>query len=123
MYRPRILPGVATMLAIQVCAEPLLSASPLGKAIDPTAQALAIAFVAAAASGAVARRDFILPALTLWLALWGVVLGLLYAVAAPLDPAALPALLRTNAWAIAFTAVATTLGAASGAGLAHRRWQ
>src|SRR5690606_7343732 len=111
----------ATVFATQIVLNNI-AISILTVSIDQIAlRSVLIALLAAFAGGLVARNGIVLPAIAIWLLLWGVTIYFLYMIAAPVDPAPLPSIAQHNWIAFLGSGVATIIGAMLGQKLATQR--
>ncbi len=118
MNTKRILLGLAAAAVVGLVAGELIALSSF--AGDRVVQSVAVSFLGAAVGAFIARRDFVLPALGLWLFEWLVVVYVLYGIAVPTGQASVMAIAQYNLLNILLSALAVVLGALIGQGLGTR---
>ena len=123
MTHKRIWLGLAIMVFVQIGAGALLSAIGVELPGQGTGNSVLVAFAGAFAGGVFARRQFLLPALAVWLVIWAAITYILYSIAAPTGQGSVLSILQYNLVAIALSAVATAIGAILGQMLAASRSQ
>lgn len=114
MLRIRIWTALAVMALVHIGSSELLNALGVELPGQTTTQSVLVSFAAAFAGGAYAQRHFVLPALSMWAALWVAIVYMLHVMAGPNGESCLLQTLQLNLVAIILSAFATIAGASLG---------
>ncbi|MGN6656881.1 MAG: hypothetical protein ACTHJ9_16255 [Rhodanobacter sp.] len=118
MNMKRILLGLAATVAFGLVAGELISLA--GFVVNPVLKSIALSFLATTIGAYIARRRFVLPALSLWLVVWLLVVYIVYSIAEPTGQASFLAITQINLLSIVLSAIAVAIGALVGQALARR---
>lgn len=113
-----VLLGLAAVAVFGLVAGGLISLADF--TVNPELKSVVLGFFGAAIGAFIARRDFVLPALGLWLVGWVLVAYLLYSIAAPTGHASFLAIAQINFLSIVLSTLAVAIGALLGQFLANR---
>ena len=114
MPSKRLLLGVAALVAAQILLNNLASTFLTESVELIVLRSVVVALFSAFIGGFIARKGIILPAIAIWIILWVAIIYTLYAIAAPVDPNPLPAIVEYNWAAFLGSGIATIVGAMLG---------
>ena len=117
MNKKKIALGVVVVVLFWAIGNELINVFELP--ISPTTQSVVVSLFGTGLGAFVAKRNFLLPALTVWLLCWSFALYILYQISVPTGHASVLELLQYNWISISLSALATLIGVFIGQSVAR----